>query len=63
MPNSRDMVMKKAMVSTLRELTFLLETQEKYIHSKIVTSAVKKLLSDKTKCNSHKECLCLSTLS
>ena len=44
MLNSRDMVMKKAMVPALRELIFLLESQKKYIHTKIVTSAFKKLI-------------------
>lgn len=42
--NSRDMVMKQAMVLALRELTFPLERWKKYIHTKIVTSAFKKLI-------------------
>lgn len=42
--NSRDMVMKKAMVPALRELTFPLERCKNYIHTRIVTSAFKKLI-------------------
>jgi len=43
-PNSRDMMMKKAMVPALRELTFPLERWKTYVHTKIVTSAFKKLI-------------------